>query len=216
MQTTTAVTTFLPKNRFTSIGFLVGVLLFLLPFVDIKCNGQSLATNTGVGLAFGTNYKTTGQLNSLDNTFGKNTKKSDTENEKGKMFIAALIALGLGILGLLLSLISNRSNKTTMIIGILAAIALIVLMIQIKSDIKDKSGTSTSEGFDNTVTVTAEFTAWYFLSLISFLAAAFFSYRQGNVVAAHDPVPANAPQMPIKNPGEQSEFPTSPSESEVG
>jgi hypothetical protein len=209
----------MPGNRFTSIAFLVAVLLFLLPFVDIKCNGRSLATNTGIGLALGTDYKTTGDLKSLENGFGGGTqdveKEKGKEKENSKMYVVALAALLLGILGVAVSFMNARSGKATMVMGILAAIGLIVLMIQIKSDIKSQQGTDQTDGFGS-VKVTAEFTTWYFLSLISFLAAAFFSYRSGQTAVVHPPVPANAPQLPIKNPGEQSEFPTSPSESEIG
>ena len=51
----TQTTATVPSRKFslTSISFLVGILLFLLPFVEIKCNDQTLATNTGIGLAVG-------------------------------------------------------------------------------------------------------------------------------------------------------------------
>ena len=86
--TTTAPAASTRKFSISSAGFLAGVLLFLLPFVEIKCNDQPFASNTGIGLAFGTDYKTTGQMKSLENPFGLNANEKDkavTEKEKGKM-----------------------------------------------------------------------------------------------------------------------------------
>ncbi len=184
MDTTTTTAT-APSRKFnlSSVSFLVAILLFLLPFVEIKCNDQPFASNTGIGLAFGTDYKTTGQMKSLENPFGMNSsenKKAVTEKEKGKMYVSALIALILGVIGFILSLTSDKS-KAGIFIGSLAAICLIVLMIQIQMDIKDTPKTG-EEGLTENLKVAAEFTAWYYLSLISFIAAAFFSYSKKPIV----------------------------------
>ena len=79
-----AIATSPKKFSLTSASFLVGVLLFLLPFVEIKCNGQTFATNTGIGLAFGIDYKTTAQTKSLDNPFGNISGKKVVEKENGR------------------------------------------------------------------------------------------------------------------------------------
>lgn len=201
-------------------SFVVAILLFLLPFVEIKCNGQTLASNSGIGLAFGTDYKTDGEMKSLENfgnVTGETGTETKTEKTKGEQYIAALIALGLGVLGLIISLAGSKSGRVNMIIGILAALALIVVMFQIKSDIKDQSASQTNtEGFGGAVTVAAEFTTWYFLAIISFLAAAFFGYRNSRPVIAKEQPPRRAPQLPVENPGDQSNFPKSASESQLG
>ena len=110
---TTAPVSSTRRLSLSSVSFIVAVLLFLLPFVEIKCNDQPFASNTGIGLAFGTDYKTTGQMKSLENPFGmKSSEKGKvvTEKEKGKMYVSALIALILGALGFFLSL-ANAKNK---------------------------------------------------------------------------------------------------------
>ena len=92
-----------------------------------------------------------------------------------------------------------------MILGALAAIALMVVALQLKKDIRDQVGTDeigTSE-----VKVSLDFTLWYYLSIVSFLAASFFSFKQAEWAKVHEIPPKAAPQIPIKNPGEQSEFP---------
>lgn len=184
MDTTTTTAT-APSRKFSlsSASFLVAILLFLLPFVEIKCNDQPLASNTGIGLAFGTDYKTTSQMKTLDNPFGKtSSEKAVTEKQKGEMYVSALIALILGAIGLALSMVNSKPNTAGVIIASLAAICLIVLMIQIQMDIKDKPLKGGEDDFGSNIKVTAEFTAWYYLSLISFIAAAFFSYRRKPIV----------------------------------
>ena len=211
MQTSSEGNNFLRKKYTSSVAFLVGVLLFLLPFVEIRCNNTPFAQNTGVGLAFGIDYKITGQMKSLDDTFSGSEAK--VSKEKGKMYIAALIAFILGLIGLILSLINTRSHAINMVIATLAAIALIILMVQLKTEVKDKT---VLDEPSNSIKVTVNFTAWYYLSVISFLAAAFFSFKKGQFASIHEQPPKQAPQVPIENPGEQSEFPKSPSESDIG
>lgn len=180
--TKTAIATSSRKFNLTSVSFLVGVLLFLLPFVEIKCNGQTFATNTGIGLALGIDYKTTAQTKSLENPFGNESGKKVVEKEKGKLYAFALIALILGVIGLILSLTSERPGKALVFIGSLAAISLIVLMIQIQMDVKDKPASGGQDTLGNNLKVTAAFTAWYYLSLLSFILAATLSYRRKPIV----------------------------------
>lgn len=180
MGTTTASGKSSPKFRLNSVAFLVATLLFLLPFVNIRCKGENLISNNGVGLAFGINYKTSNQIESDESKLDK--KISITEKESGKMYVAALLALLLGITGFILSIVNPGMDKINTMIGVLAALALIVLMIQIKYDVRNKSGHEITNGLSANLKVTAEFTAWYYLSLISFMAAAFFSYWRKPIV----------------------------------
>ncbi len=41
----------------SSIAFLLAILLFLLPFAEIRCNGTAVANNTGLGIATGQEWK---------------------------------------------------------------------------------------------------------------------------------------------------------------
>ena len=177
METTTRSS---PGIRLNSIMFLAATLLFLLPFVNIRCKGETLVSNNGVGLAFGVNYKTSKEIKSNEEKVDKNV--SITEEESGKLYVSALIALLLGVAGVVLSIMNPGFDKINAAIGGLAAIALVVLMIQIKSEVSDKSSHDITDILSANVKITAEFTAWYYLSLISFLAAAFFSYWRKPIV----------------------------------
>lgn len=172
------------KFSITSSSFLVGILLFLLPFVEIKCNDQTFASNTGIGLAFGTDYETTSQMKSFENPFGNTSEKTVTEKQEGKMYVSALIALILGVIGLILSFMSPGPNKALVFIGSLAAICLIILMMQIRMDIKERSLTGKEDNLGNDLKITATFTAWYYLSILSFIIGAFLNYRSKTVAVS--------------------------------
>lgn len=217
---TTSESNFFRKKYTTSVAYLVGILLFLLPFVQIKCNDMVLAQNTGIGLAFGTDYKMAGQMQNLQDGFNMNTNAAESKasKESGKMYVFALAALALGVIGLLLSL-NSRNFSVSMIVGALAAIALIIVMVQVKGDVQNKlkEGNTGPSEFGNAVKASVDFTLWFYLTIVSFLAAAFFSFKKGQLSSVHtEQPPKHAPQVPIENPGEQSEFPSPPKESEIG
>ena len=177
----TAEDNFFQKKHTASIAYLVGVLLFFLPFVEIKCNDVPFAQNTGVGLAFGTDYKVTGSLRSLEGQV--ETSENATSKEKGKMYVLALVALILGVTGLALSLSGNRFRfGANMLIGTLAAVSLIIVMIQINGDVKTEiKEPGRDNDFSPAVKVSVDYTFWFYLSVVSFLAAAFFSYRHRQI-----------------------------------
>jgi hypothetical protein len=209
---------FFRKKYVSSTAFLVAILLFLLPFVEVTCNDAPFAENTGIGLAFGTDYKVSGQMRSFQKTFDeKSDRPSKVSKESGKQYVFALFALLLGVAGLTLSFLGSRMANLSFFAGLLAAVCLLALMVHLKMDISDKTKDGIdSDEFGNRVKITATFTAWYWLSVVSFLAAAYFSYLHKEKHYAHEQPPGHAPQLDIENPGDQSEFPRSASESEIG
>jgi uncharacterized membrane protein HdeD (DUF308 family) len=181
------------RRRYSgSVAFLVGLLLFFLPFVVIKCNNTPYAENTGLGLAFVTNYQVTAQKQLPDILQNNKGKEVNKEEEKGKLYVMALVALLAGVAGLLFSLSKTRSSSSvSSLMGVLAAICLIVVMFQINSDVKRNSGGNVTGDISNNIKVTASYTVWYFIAIASFLAAAFFSYKRGDLSASAgtDPLP---------------------------
>src|SRR5687767_9182042 len=80
-----------------SVAFVIGVLVFFLPFVDIKCNGASLQTISGFQLATGFQMKN----NTSGNNFFDDIKtdevdqgitKATTKTEKKEPNLYAMIA----------------------------------------------------------------------------------------------------------------------------
>jgi hypothetical protein len=210
-------TSFYATPRLTTVSFALGLLLFLLPFVEIKCNGASVAHLSGVNMVTGSAPKMSGDLENMTQAFGQydgpQAKLNKTE-EKGKAYAAALIALLLGIGGLAVSLTKKKvHNPLEMLLGVAGAVALIVLMIQVKGDVNSqvKSERGSGDGFSDMIKATVDFTFWFFLCVASYLASAFFSYKQKELTAEGDMPPQAAPQLDLRNPGDQSEFPAAPS-----
>jgi heme/copper-type cytochrome/quinol oxidase subunit 4 len=176
-ETITINTNFLQSPYTTTISFAVAILLFLLPFAEVKCNGSTLMSNTGIGIATGGKWRTVADAGK--GLFGGDTNKSSSsvsQDEKQPPNKYAIAALVLGIIGLIVTFLKFKpKNPVVMAIGIIAAVALIALLIQLKSDVGAKTGKDNELNMD--VKIKVAFTIWYFLSLLSFIAAAFFGYK---------------------------------------
>jgi hypothetical protein len=212
-------TNFYRNPRLTTIAFGAGILLFFLPFLEIKCNGSAVAQLSGKDMVFGSAPKVSNDLENLGKGFGDReyANTNAKTGTKGKVYVAAIIALALGLIGLVASLQKPRPNYTaTTIAGIAGAIVLIVLIIQVKGDINAEMKTQAegtdpfSNQFAGMLKVSVAITPWFILCLLSYIAAAFFGYKQKGQVAISDIPPATAPQLNIQNPGDQSEFPAAP------
>ena len=186
----------------SSVAFIVAVLLFLMPFVDIKCNNMSLQQISGFQLATGFKMKNNSSGNSflndvktdkVDETITKTTTNTDKKDPN----LYALIALGLGVLGLLLSFTNAKAAiGGAMVTGIASAGVMIGMMLDIKKKVKldmpnlsdktqdndvgntmDKIGDKMS-GLTDKMNISVDFTPWFYISVIAFLAAAFFCYKR--------------------------------------
>lgn len=183
----------------SSAAFAVAILLFLMPFVDIKCNGTSLQTISGVQLATGFQMKNNSSDNSLLNdlktdTVDEGITKATTKSDKKDPNMYALIALAVGVLGLGLSFTNGKAAiGGAMIAGIASAGAMIGMMLDIKKKVKldmpgnapsGKVGDKINEVGDkvrdlaDNVKITVDFTPWFYISVVAFLVAAFFCYRR--------------------------------------
>ena len=176
----------------SSVAFGFGVLLFFLPFVDIKCNNMSLQQVSGFQLATGfkmkegnANNPTMGN-NDRDNRDGEMTMSSTTTDKKDPN-VYAIAALALGVVGLLLSFTNAKAAiGGAMATGVLSAGALIGLMMDIKKKAKvempkSETGGEFGQALDkmtDSMRITVDFTPWFWVAVIAFLAAAFFSYRR--------------------------------------
>lgn len=181
----------------SSVAFVVAVLLFFMPFIDIKCNNMSLQQVNGIQLATGFQMKNNSSGNSflndiktdeVDNTITKTTTKTDKKDPN----LFAMVALGLGILGLILSFTNAKAAVGgAMVTGVLSAASLIGLMIDIKKKVKmdmpktngdsdggilDKSIDKIGKSMSDSINLSVDFTPWFYIALIAFLAAAVFSY----------------------------------------
>lgn len=190
----------LQKRYLDTIAYLVGVLLFFLPFVElkkssgvvfgeVKTEAKSIKA-TGTELVFG------GSDNSKGNAL---TSLSNSE-------VVAMLAFLAGIAGAVLSFPNYRNRGTiTAILGVIATICMIVLYTNLKNVLKEPTG------FFALLGVSIQVTAWFFLSLFCFAFGALAGFIQRNSVPQN-----KAPQLDLSMPTDQSEFPRSASESEIG
>jgi len=175
-----------------SVAFGIGVLLFFMPFIDIKCNNMTLQTVTGAQLATGFEIKGPGSDNSLVGSFEKmdtDANKMNRKGEKKEANMFALAALGLGIIGLVLSLIDKKGVIAGGVItGILGVVALIATLIDVKRKVKmdmpelgDKTKSTGATDFDklgDSMYIAVDFTPWFYIAVIAFAAGAWFCYKR--------------------------------------
>lgn len=212
-----AANDFYRTPHLTTISFAVGILLFFLPFAEIKCNDTTLAQMSGLNMVTGSEPKMGGDFERMAKGFDKkpgDVKPATKSEKKGKVYVLAIAALALGVVGVALSLMKKGSfNKGEMLVGIIGAVALIALMIQVKGDLNNQieDNNKGSNEFSGMMKISVDFTIWFFLCVLSYLAAAFFSYKQKGLYDAGAIPPVNAPQLDVRNPGDQSEFPAAAS-----
>jgi hypothetical protein len=164
----------------SAAAFLAGILLFLLPFAEVRCNGTALANNTGLGIAMGSEWKELVTKNVLGVSHGTETpeKREYTKSQDPNVF--AIIALALGITGILLAVlaVAHKSN-INFYIGLLAAASLVAMLIDLRSKAKSDTSLNSSDGDLNvTMKITVDGTAAYYIAVILFIIAAVLSLQR--------------------------------------
>jgi len=176
----------------SAVAFAVGILLFLLPFAEIRCGGTKLATKSGLDFALDNKWQTVG-----GGLFGKNDMKDDAlsagKEQKGNTQYFILGALALGVIGLLLSFAGAKAGAGGIVTGILSAGALIGFMLDLKKNVnnslREQALDKAKDGADNLgldkvgntmgdIQPTLAFSPWFYIAIIAFLAAAFFCYKR--------------------------------------
>jgi hypothetical protein len=170
-----------------SVAFLAAILLFLLPFAEIKCSGATIANQTGVGFVTKQEWKLLGMFDQ------KQVRNSTTtqNDSQGNSQIVLLVVLVLALVGFLLS-ITNSNPTISGILGLLSVVGLICFMIDLKSSfnasIHKDAIDQASEGINttdwgqlNNVKPSLSFAPAFWISLLLLLAAAFFSWQRTKV-----------------------------------
>jgi hypothetical protein len=161
-----------------AVTFLAAVLLFLLPFAEIKCNGRPMANNTGVGIAMGSEWKEVISKDLFGDDFENTNTNKKEFNQTQDPNLFAMAALAFGVTGLLIAFLSfNGAGKINLFIGLLAAVSLIGMLIDLKSKAKSDNSIKSSElNLNAGIKISVGGTAWFYITVILFLVAAFFSW----------------------------------------
>jgi hypothetical protein len=172
----------------------VVVFLFILPFVEIRCNGMKLQNVSGVQLATGFKTEKSGYGDFSTDALTKTT--TNTSRQQPNMY--ALAALVLAAAGLGLAFVNKRMAAAGgMSVAVLGLAAMVGLMLDIKKQMQHgvfgELGNKTSgdagekipgleNGIknitDNMPAITVEFAPFFFVVMAGFAAAAFFYYKR--------------------------------------
>jgi hypothetical protein len=165
----------------SSIAFLLAILLFLLPFAEIRCNGTAVANNTGLGIATGAEWKEVVSKSIFGNGFQNNPSSNDSKVQKQDPNIFAIAALALGVIGVLIAFLTPKGGgRFNLFVGALAAVSLIAMLIDLRSKARsDNSIKSSDLDLNAGVSVTVDGTGWFYFTIILFILGGVFSYLQG-------------------------------------
>lgn len=178
---------FFRKKYTTTIAFLIGLLLFLLPFVQLNCGSVTIAENTGLGLATGSSWKigSLGTTDSILKQFSELKGKSEREKIKTEPDWFLVLAIAFAVAGIIISVINGKARPLiTMSAGILAALMLVAGMVHLNILVKSQIPAGNKEdslGMDFSGLIKVKFTIWYYISLAAFITAAFFSYKHHTI-----------------------------------
>ncbi len=186
----------------SSVATIAALLLFLLPFAELRCkstsdkndlgglsfNGSSgtIFTNTGLGLAIGSQWKA--NLGAFGPFADKNDMPADRKQGPNTF---ALVALILAAAAAAFTFIRQKTGIVlTLVAALGSAAALIGLFFDLRSQVlKTPSGSSGNEsGADplnldqyKDVGLEIAFTPWFFACVILLLATVWLSFRRNKL-----------------------------------
>ena len=163
----------------STAAFVLVLILFLLPFAEVRCNGSAVANNTGLGIAMGSEWKEV----VTKNLFGAPLDNNNDKKEYGQKHdpnVFAIAAIVFGIIGLLIAVLSLKgAGKINLFVGILGAVSLIGMLIDLKSKVKSDTSVKSSDiGFNMSMNITVDGTGWCYLTMILFIIGAIFSWQR--------------------------------------
>jgi hypothetical protein len=151
-----------------------------------------MANKSGIDLALGKDWKAAG-----GGMFGnERQEKNDFANreQKGNTQAYAIAAIALAVIGLGLAFASTKSSGIAgLVCGVLTSGILIALMVELKrlfnNAMAEDALKKTKQGLDNVgfdrigeemsnVKITQDFTPWFYVAIVVFLAAGFFSFKR--------------------------------------
>jgi len=175
-----------------TVAFGLALLLFFMPFLEIKCNSITLQKVSGAQLATGFEIKGPGSDDSVVGSFDKmNTDHSRVSHSRGKNDpnVFALLSLVLGVVGFVMSLIDKKGALTSGVIsGILGTVSLIATLIDVKRKVKmdlpemtgrsSNTGSTDLEKLGDSMYIAVDFTAWYYITVLVFVVATWLCFKR--------------------------------------
>lgn len=183
------LTSILRTRMPSATAFLVAILLFLLPFAEVRCNGNAIAHNTGLGIAMGSEWKE----DVTRNIFGNSSGNKTSEYRRGQdPNLFAIAALAVGIIALLIAVSGfARGSSINFYAGLLAAALLVAMLIDLRSKARSETSMKSSDlNIDISMQISVDGTPWFYLAVILFIAGAIFGW-QGSGLPRQQPATRN-------------------------
>jgi ribosomal protein S27AE len=153
------------KNFLSPVFFVIVIICFFLPFFNLTCQQQKIASLTGFELMTGTTIKTNENINGSNDMplSGLNKGiKSESVSAEPLALIVFLMAIG----GLILSFYKKYSDLGPAIAALLGVVSLIFLSSVVTDDLLGRAQYQP---------LAVECTTGYYISLIFFVAALFYN-----------------------------------------
>ena len=178
-----------PLKKLSPGFYIVIILLFLLPFVNLSCSGQTIMSLTGFQLITGTEYSEHDMFG--QNMMGQTNNESVSEKREVSSQPMALFALLAAVVGLAVSFIRKKALAIVCVIAsVLGTIFLILLKVNIDGDAQlQMSGQSI---------IKLEYQPAYWLSIVLFILSAvvFWLMFKEKAPVAPIQVPPSSPSPP--------------------
>ncbi|MFT3704262.1 MAG: hypothetical protein QM802_17980 [Agriterribacter sp.] len=174
---------FFKRTYFSLVSFCIAVLLFLLPYAEVKC-GSAIIKNSGLGIATGSPW-TMSDDNQNEILNKVNDVKPGKELLQYNPNIFALAVLAAGLFGVIIYFTNvNWRSMAAMCAGIIGALMFIAMMVQLRIQIGGLIGRieNVQKGISTVAETEIRFTTWYYFSLIAFIGSAFFNYMYDRIV----------------------------------
>ncbi len=165
-------------RKLSPVSYVLALLCFLLPFVQVSCGGQKLFSFTGVQLMTGTTIKLPTELLGLkDNPNFKAPNEAKLDANP-----AAIIAFLAGLAGLAFAFVKmSRAGVISGVAGGVAAAALFFLRVSLSSKLQESGGPNP---------FSVEYQNAYYVSLLAFIFGGALAIRAEMNTGARRSAPA--------------------------
>ena len=156
-----------PIKKFSPAIYVVIVILFFMPFVNLSCGGQTIMSISGFQLITGTEVDAKGmfggEMNSTDEMGTDEKKEIESQPLALFAFLAALIGL----------IISFFKMRIPALVNIVVSIAGVIFLLLLKVSLDADADLNVSG--QNVITLDYQFAYW--LSIILFIVGAVVQWR---------------------------------------
>ena len=157
-------------KKFSPAAFVIIIVCFFLPFVNLTCSGQTVMSLTGIQLITGAEYKPQGMFDQQEMFENQNDQQTEelTTSQDIDAQPMAFFALLFAVIGLILSFIRKRVMAIICIVtSVLGAVCLLLLKASIDSDASSMQGQGV---------IQIEYQFGYWFAFILFIAGAVLAW----------------------------------------